>query len=140
MKKKIAFVCVGNSCRSQIAEGFTLEYGKDLFEVYSAGTHPSNKVNPNAITVMKEINIDISKQHPKTLKEIPEKLDVVITMGCGVVCPVVGNNYQEDWGLDDPVGQPIEVFKKTRNIIEQKVKELIQKEKEGKLEENSVKF
>lgn len=130
-KKTVAFVCVGNSCRSQMAEGFAKAYGSDLLEVYSAGTHPSGGVNPNAIEAMKEKGIDISEQYPKMLDDIPESIDILITMGCGVVCPFVPNGYTEDWGLDDPVGQPIEVFRETRDVIESKVKEMIDKVKQG---------
>lgn len=127
MKVKVAFVCTGNSCRSQMAEGFAKHYGNDDIEVYSAGTHPSSEVNPDAIAVMKEVGIDISSHKPKTLDDIPFEMDVLIKMGCGVVCPFVPNKYEEDWGLEDPVGKPIEEFRKTRDIIEEKVKELISK-------------
>jgi len=133
MKYKVAFVCVGNSCRSQMAEGFAKEYASDIFEVYSAGTDPSNEVKPNAVKVMKEVGIDISNQYPKLLKEIPNELDILITMGCGVKCPYIPCKMREDWGLDDPDGQPIEFFRETRDIIENKVKELIKKAKKGKI-------
>ncbi len=127
MKYKVAFVCVGNSCRSQIAEGFAREYGRELLEVYSAGTEPAERVNANALRVMEEIGIDLSTQYPKLLKDIPNELDVLITMGCGVKCPFIPCKIREDWGLDDPVGQPLEVFRECRDIIEAKVKELIEK-------------
>jgi arsenate reductase len=132
-KKTVAFVCIGNSCRSQMAEGFAKAYGDDILEVYSAGTAPSGEVNPNAVKVMSEKGIDISQQYSKTMGEIPGKIDILITMGCGVVCPFLPNQHQEDWGLDDPVGQPVEMFRKTRDIIEEKVKELIQRVKENKV-------
>ncbi len=134
MKYKVAFVCVGNSCRSQMAEGFAKEYASDIFEVYSAGTDPSDKVKPNAIKVMKEVGIDISDQYPKLLKEIPNELDILITMGCGVKCPYIPCEMREDWGLDDPDGQPIEFFRETRDIIENKVKELIKKAREDNIQ------
>ena len=127
MKLKAAFVCTGNSCRSQMAEGFAKHYGSDVLEVYSAGTHPTDGINPNAVAVMKEAGIDLSSQYPKTLDDIPYELDFLITMGCGVVCPFMPNKYKEDWGLEDPVGKPIEEFKKTRDIIEKKVNELIER-------------
>lgn len=132
-RKKIAFVCVGNSCRSQMAEGFAKVYGSDVLEVYSAGTHPSAGVNVTAIAVMKEKGIDISDHKPKLLDEIPPAMNILISMGCGVVCPFLPNQHQEDWGLEDPVGQPIEVFRQTRDVIEKKVKELIEKVRAGKL-------
>jgi arsenate reductase len=93
--------------------------------VYSAGTHPSDKVNENAVEVMKEAGVDISSHFPKTLDDIPYEMDILIKMGCGVVCPFVPNNHEEDWGLDDPVGKPVEDFRKTRDIIREKVMELI---------------
>ena len=127
MKYKVAFVCVGNSCRSQIAEGFAREYGRELLQVYSAGTEPAEKVNANALRVMEESGIDLSTQYPKLLKDIPTELDVLITMGCGVECPFIPCKIREDWGLDDPVDQPLEVFRECRDVIEAKVKELIEK-------------
>jgi arsenate reductase len=133
MKYKVAFVCVGNSCRSQMAEGFAKESASDIFEVYSAGTDPSDQVKPNAVKVMKEVGIDISDQYPKLLEEIPNELDILITMGCGVKCPYIPCKMREDWGLDDPDGQPIEFFRETRDIIENKVKELIKKAREGNI-------
>jgi arsenate reductase (thioredoxin) len=129
MKYKTAFVCTGNSCRSQIAEGWAKYLGSDVLEVYSAGTHPAEKVNENAIEVMKEVCIDISDQYPKTLDDIPFDMDILIKMGCGVVCPFVPNKYEEDWGLEDPTGKPINEFRKTRDIIRVKVVELIEKAK-----------
>ncbi|WP_036944756.1 arsenate reductase ArsC [Pseudobacteroides cellulosolvens] len=129
MKLKIAFVCTGNSCRSQIAEGWAKYLGNDVFEVYSAGTHPSEKVNQNAINVMKEAGVDISCHYPKTFDDIPYEIDVLITMGCGVVCPFVPNKYEEDWGLPDPVGHPIEEFRRIRDIIKDKVLDLFAKAK-----------
>ena len=128
-KAKVGFICVGNSCRSQMAEGFAKELGGDVFEVYSAGTDPAPQVKPNAVKAMEEIGIDISDQEPKLLEEIPEELDILITMGCNVECPYVPCKFREDWGLDDPAGEPIEVFRDTRDIIEEKVKELIKKVK-----------
>jgi arsenate reductase (thioredoxin) len=127
MKIKIAFVCTGNSCRSQMAEGWARYLGNDIFDVYSAGTHPSDKVNQNAIDVMKEAGIDISNHNPKTLDDIPFEIDILVKMGCGIVCPFVPNKYEEDWGLEDPVGKSIEEFRKTRDIIKTKVQLLIEK-------------
>jgi arsenate reductase (thioredoxin) len=131
MKTKVAFVCTGNSCRSQIAEGFARFYGSDVLEVYSAGTHPADGVNPNAVYVMKEVGIDISNQYPKLLDDIPFELDILITMGCGVVCPFVMNKHEEDWGLADPVGKPIGEFRIIRDMIQEKVDGLIKKIKAG---------
>jgi arsenate reductase len=129
MKIKVAFVCTGNSCRSQMAEGWARLLGSDLFEVYSAGTHPTAEVNPHAIAVMKEAGVDISGHRPKLLNEIPYDIDVLIKMGCGVVCPYLPNKHEEDWELEDPVGKSIEEFRRVRDIIKQKVVDLIEKAK-----------
>ncbi|HEX9060383.1 MAG TPA: arsenate reductase ArsC [Clostridia bacterium] len=127
MKVKVAFVCTGNSCRSQIAEGLAKHYGSDVLEIYSAGTHPAAEVNPDAIEVMKEIGIDISSHKPKLLDDIPYEIDILIKMGCGVVCPFIPNKYEDDWGLPDPVGNPLEEFRRVRDIIKSKVIELVEK-------------
>ena len=133
MKYKVAFVCVGNSCRSQIAEGFAGEYAADILDVYSAGTDPSPEVKPNAVKVMNEVGIDISDHYPKLLEEIPSELDVLITMGCGVECPYIPCKFREDWGLDDPAGHSMDVFRETREIIDGKVKKLIKKIKNDEI-------
>lgn len=127
MKVTVAFICVANSCRSQMAEGFAKHLGSDILEVYSAGTKLAERVNPNAVEVMKEVGIDISSHRPKLLDEIPPKVDILITMGCNVECPYIPCKLKEDWGLDDPDGKPIDEFRKTRDIIESKVKELIKR-------------
>ena len=128
MKKyKVAFVCTGNSFRSQMAEGWARHLGSDLLEVCSAGTNPAGKINLGAIEAMKEVGIDISGQYPKTLDVIPDDLDILITMGCGTACPFAPSKYKEDWALEDPAGEPAEVFRQTRNIIKQKVETLVEK-------------
>jgi arsenate reductase (thioredoxin) len=127
MKLKIAFVCTGNSCRSQIAEGWAKHLGSDIFEVYSAGTHPADGVNETAIEVMKESGIDISGQYPKLLSDIPQEVDILIKMGCGVVCPFLPARYEEDWGLEDPVGKPIDAFTETSRIVKEKMEAIIEK-------------
>ena len=129
---RIAFVCVHNSCRSQMAEGFAKESGKGIVEVYSAGTEKYHEVKPLAVEVMKEIGIDISKQYPKLPLDIP-KVDILITMGCGVQCPVLECDYKEDWGLKDPSGGTIEDFRRSRNIIKSKVIALIEKIRKDRL-------
>ncbi len=134
MKYKVAFVCVHNSCRSQMAEGWTKKLGSDVFEVYSAGTEEYPEVKPLAVQVMEEIGVDMSEQRPKLLTDIPSELDLLITMGCNVVCPFVPNQHAEDWGLDDPSGGPIEGFRETRELIRLKVEELIQRVKTGEIE------
>jgi arsenate reductase len=117
-----------------MAEGFAKYYGKDVLDVHSAGTNPAGRVNIDAVKVMKEKGIDISNQYPKLLKDIPEEVDILITMGCEVECPYVNSKIREEWDLKDPVGKPIEVFREIRDIIEMKVKELVKKVKEGKIE------
>ena len=133
MKYKVAFVCTGNSCRSQMAEGWAKHLGSNILDSYSAGTEPVKEVNPNAVAVMKEAGVDISNNSPKLLDVIPEDIDILITMGCGVVCPYLPNKFKEDWGLDDPVGKPIEVFRETRDLIKEKVLQLINNIEENKL-------
>ena len=122
--KKIAFVCVHNSCRSQMAEGFAKTYGEGIIEVYSAGTEKYPEVKPLAVEVMREVGINIDSQYPKLLDDIPIP-DILITMGCNAKCPWVPNDYHEDWGLDDPSGKGIEAFRVTRELIKIKVLELI---------------
>ena len=125
MKKIVAFVCVHNSCRSIMAEGWAKELGSDIFEIYSAGTEEYDAPKPMAIEVMEDIAIDMSCAKSKLLSDIPNKLDILITMGCGVECPYVPSNHREDWGLDDPSGGPKQGFEETRDLIKLKVIELI---------------
>jgi protein-tyrosine-phosphatase len=127
MMKKVAFVCTHNSCRSQMAEGWAKHLGKGLIEVYSAGTENYPNIKPLAVKVMKESGIDISDQRPKLIGEIPQELDVLITMGCGVACPFIPCQHREDWALTDPSGGPIEEYRKTREIIRQNVIDLLKK-------------
>lgn len=125
MKKKVAFICVHNSCRSQMAEAWAKELGSDEMEVYSAGTEKYHEVKPLAVKVMEEVGINMEDQYPKLLKDIPQEVDYLITMGCNVVCPFIPNEHSEDWGLDDPSGGPIEDYRKTRDVIKHKVENLI---------------
>ena len=133
MKKRVAFVCVHNSCRSQMAEGWAKYLGADVMEAYSAGTENYPEVKPKAIQVMEEVGIDMSDHKPKLLTEIPEVVEILITMGCGVTCPYWPNQHQEDWGIEDPTGGPVEDFRHTRDLIKVKVEELIQRIKDGEL-------
>jgi arsenate reductase (thioredoxin) len=124
-KQKVGFICVHNSCRSQIAEALCKHYASDKFESYSAGTETKPQINQDAVRLMKEMyTIDMEKnQHSKLLSDIPP-LDIVITMGCNVNCPNLPCKHREDWGLDDPSGKSDEEFKKVISIIDQKIKEL----------------
>lgn len=117
---KILFVCVGNSCRSQMAEGLAKHLG---FEADSAGTHPADTVAPHAITLLESKGISTVGMKPKSVSEFTaEAYDFVISMGCGVACPNM--RIDEDWGLEDPVGQAYEVYVSTADIIEQRLREL----------------
>ncbi|MDY0388910.1 MAG: arsenate reductase ArsC [Methanolobus sp.] len=124
-KLRVAFICVHNSCRSQIAEALGKHLASDVFESYSAGTETKNRINPDAVRIIKQLyGIDMEDtQHPKLLEDIPP-VDIVITMGCNVECPYLPCRHREDWGLDDPTGKNdndfIEVIKK----IETKIKDL----------------
>lgn len=127
-KPKVAFVCVHNSCRSQIAEALGKKMASDVFDSYSAGTELKDHINPDAVRLMKQIyGIDMElTQHNKLISDIPEP-DVVIFMGCNVSCPIVPGRYVENWGLDDPTGKSDEVFKETIQLIEEKVLQLKEK-------------
>ncbi|MGZ4035386.1 MAG: arsenate reductase ArsC [Bacteroidia bacterium] len=126
--KKILFVCIENSNRSQMAEAFAKMYGKGKIEAYSSGSKPSGIVNPKAIAAMKELGYDLTKHDSKSLDEIPQiKYDYVITMGCGDECPFILAEHRDDWKLDDPKYlEPVE-FNKVRDEIGKRVKALIEK-------------
>lgn len=127
--KKVAFVCVHNSCRSQIAEALMKKFAGGRFEVYSAGTEVKDQMNQDAVRLMKDlyqINME-EDQRSKLITDIPP-VDYVVTMGCNVVCPILPYDYEtEDWGLDDPSGESDEVFKETIDTIEKKVKDFLQR-------------
>ncbi len=127
-KIKVAYICVHNSCRSQIAEALSKKYANDVFESYSAGTMENDKLNPDALRLMKDIyDIDMEKnQYSKLIEDIPE-VDIVITMGCNVSCPHVKSKYKEDWGLEDPTGKSDDFFRETIIEIERKVINLRQR-------------
>jgi len=133
MKKVVGFICVHNSCRSQMAEGWAKKLGTDVLEAYSAGTENYPEVKPLAVQVMEEVGVDMSEHRPKLLSDIPPQLDILITMGCNVECPFVPCKHREDWGLTDPSGGPIEDYMKTRDIIKEKVEELIERINKGEI-------
>ncbi|MFH1826263.1 MAG: arsenate reductase ArsC [bacterium] len=127
-KKSILFLCIGNCCRSQMAEGFAREFGQDKFDIYSAGSCPAGYVHPEAIAAMKEIGIDISKQWSKHTNDIEVKsFDYAVTLGCGVVCPVVPTNELVEWEIPDPIGRGQEFFNKVRDDLGIRVKALLAK-------------
>ena len=122
-KPKIAFVCVHNSCRSQIAEALGRHLASDVFESYSAGTERKDHINPDAVRLMKQlyhIDMEAEGQHSKLLSDLPT-VDVVITMGCNVQCPSLPCKWREDWGLEDPTGKPDAAFLQTIRLIEEKI-------------------
>lgn len=123
--KKVAFICVHNSCRSQIAEALGKHLAGDVFESYSAGTETKPRINQDAVRLMKEIyGIDMEvSQRSKLLDEIPA-VDIVITMGCNVQCPYLPCSERYDWGLDDPTGKDDDAFRKTIQQIEKNIIEL----------------
>ena len=124
--KKVLFVCIENSCRSQIAEAFARIHGADVIEPYSSGSRPSGTVNPKAVTSMKEIGYDMSTHTSKSLSSIPDiEYDYVITMGCGDACPFVKATQREDWGIPDPKDLDEEGFRRVREMIGHKVKQLV---------------
>lgn len=130
-KPKVAFVCVHNSCRSQMAEAISKLMASNEYEAFSAGTETKPQINQDAVATIKELyNVDMNEtQYSKLLSVIPE-VDVVITMGCNVDCPFLPCRYREDWGLDDPTGKDKDEFIKTAKTIETKVKELREKIKD----------
>ncbi|MGE4589507.1 MAG: arsenate reductase ArsC [Acidaminococcaceae bacterium] len=121
-KPKVAFVCVHNSCRSQMAEAIAKILAAEVFEAYSAGTETKPEINQDAVNVIRELyGIDMSlTQHSKLLQELPQ-IDILVTMGCNVECPYVPCKFREDWGLEDPTGKDKAEFLKTVKLIEEKV-------------------
>jgi arsenate reductase len=125
-KKKLLFVCVENSNRSQMAEAFARMYGGDEVEAYSAGSRPSGAVNPRAVEAMRELGYDLSRHKSKSLDDIPQvEYDFVATMGCGDACPFLRAKQREDWQIPDPKNLPLAEFAKVRDLIEQKVRSLL---------------
>lgn len=133
MKKKIAFVCIHNSCRSQMAEAWAKHLAGQRYDFYSAGTEDYPEIKPKAVEVMGDVGIDLSDQYPKVLKDIPQSLDILITMGCGVECPYVPTKHREDWDLTDPSGGTKSDFETTRDLIKYRVETLLKRLEEGDL-------
>ena len=127
-RKRVLFVCVENSCRSQIAEAFARMHGAGAVEPYSAGSKPSGQVNPKAIASMRELGYDLSRHRSKALSQISTgEYDVAVTMGCGDACPNVRAKQREEWNIPDPKALLADEFRKVRDLIEQKVKTLLAK-------------
>lgn len=131
---KVAFICVHNSCRSQIAEALGKYLAGDVFESYSAGTETKPQINQDAVRLMKELyNIDMEKtQSSKLLNEIPA-VDIIVTMGCNVNCPYIPSKHREDWGLSDPTGKSDEEYIKVINKIQEKVLDLAERVKNNRI-------
>lgn len=124
-KPRVAFICVHNSCRSQIAEALGKKLASDVFESYSAGTETKPQINQDAVRLMKQLyGIDMEQtQYSKLISDIP-KPDIAISMGCNVGCPFIGRPFDDNWGLDDPTGQSDAVFEETIRKIEENVLDL----------------
>ncbi len=125
-KKKIAFICVHNSCRSQIAEALGKYLAGDAFESYSAGTETKPQINQDAVRLMEEIygiDMEAEGQYSKLFSEIPD-VDIAISMGCNVGCPFIGREFDDNWELEDPTGKSDEVFRFIISEIEKRIIEL----------------
>ena len=126
MTKRVVFVCVENSNRSQMAEAFARIHGAGKVEAFSAGSRPSGQVNPKAIEAMRELGYDLRTHHSKSLEELTSlEFDVVVTMGCGDACPFIKAKQREDWQILDPKELPPETFREVRDLIEANVKGLL---------------
>ena len=126
-KKRVVFVCVENSNRSQMAEAFARIHGGDRIEAYSAGSRPSGKVNPKAVEAMREKGYDLTTHQSKSLNDLPNgDFDAAVTMGCGDECPFLRAKHRDDWKIPDPKHMPPAQFREVRDLIETNVKKLLQ--------------
>lgn len=135
MKAKVGFICVHNSCRSQMAEAIAKLVASENIEPYSGGTAIKDEINQDAVRTIHELyGVDMNEtQHSKLITELPE-LDIVVTMGCNVVCPFLPSKHTEDWGLEDPSGKDDKEFAKTAKSIEEKVLDLAKRIKNGQID------
>ena len=125
--KNILFICIENSCRSQMAEAFAIIHGRGLVNAHSAGSMPSGIVNEKAIMAMQKIGYDLSLHQSKSIDEFSgEKFDMVVTMGCGDACPNIQSIHNIDWNIPDPKKMNLDDFINVRNMIEIKVKRLLE--------------
>ena len=133
-KPKVAFLCVYNSCRSQMAEALGKKLASDVFESYSAGTEPASRINAQAVRLMQQVyGIQMEEsQYNKPLSQLPP-VDIVVTMGCNVQCPTLPCSHREDWGLEDPSGKEDSAFFQVMDQIEEKVLDLKRRIQRGKL-------
>ena len=126
-KRGIVFICVENARRSQMAQGFAEVLGKGKLEVYSAGSRPSSQIDPFVIEVMKEKGIDLTDKRPRGLNDLPPiEMDYLVTMGCEETCPAIPAKKIIQWEIPDPKGKSVEVFRQVRDLIEEKVKTLLE--------------
>ena len=128
-KKKVAFICVHNSCRSQIAEALGKHLAGDKFDFYSAGTETKPQINQDAVRIMKKlygIDMETNGQYSKLITDIPD-VDIAISMGCNVGCPFIGRPFDDNWELEDPTGKSDEEFKKVIDEIRVRIMELKQR-------------
>ena len=124
--RRVLFVCIENSNRSQMAEGFVRLYGSKQVEAYSAGSRPSGKVNPRAVAFMRELGYDLTRHQSKGLADLPDvEFDAAVTMGCGDACPLVKARRRLDWNIPDPKQLPDDQFRAVRDLIRQKTQELL---------------
>ena len=127
-KSRVLFVCIENSCRSQMAEAFAHMVAQDSIQAFSAGSRPSGHIDPKAVAAMAELGYDLGSHTSKSLKDIPKvKYDYVITMGCGEECPFIPAEVHEDWDLPDPKMLPLEQFRQVRDQIGARVKVLAER-------------
>jgi arsenate reductase len=132
VKARVLFVCIENSCRSQMAEGLARLRAADVLEPMSAGSRPSGQVDPSAIQVMSEVGYDLRAHHSKSLSTIPaDRFEYAVTMGCGDECPFIPADHHEDWDIPDPRGKPVETFREVRRIIEDRVRDLAERVRLG---------
>ena len=126
-KIKLLFVCIENARRSQMAQGFAEAFGKGKLEAYSAGSRPSSQIDPVIIEVMREKGIDLSGKRPKGLNDLPPaEMDYLVTMGCEETCPAVPARKIIEWEIPDPKGRPIDEVRRIRDMLEAKVKMLLE--------------
>lgn len=131
--QSLLFVCIGNACRSQMAEGLARHLGGESVRAHSAGSRPAGFVAPLAIEVLRERGIDISQQHSKSVAEFQgQSFDYVVTMGCGDACPWLPAKVRLDWQIPDPIGRPVEFFRQVRDEIETKIRSLLEAIKKGR--------
>lgn len=124
--KRVLFVCIENSNRSQMAQAFARIHGGSRVEAYSAGSRPSGQVNPKAIEAMRQLGYDLGTHESRSLDALPDlEFDAAVTMGCGDACPMVRARYREDWRIPDPKNLPPEAFRRVRDLIGEKVQALL---------------